>query len=456
MLELTAVFDIGKTHKKFHLFDASLQEVHHEQIRISEIIDDDGFPADDLASIEQWIITMLTKYLQHPEFKINAINFSTYGASLVHTDAYGKAVAPLYNYLKPYPEELLQQFRQQYGDDVQFTSETASPMLGMLNSGRQLYWLKYRKENIFDTIKYALHFPQYLSFRLSGQALSEYTSIGCHTALWDYQKNHYHRWVEHEGIQQKLAPIVPTAQISHITIREQNLDIGVGIHDSSAALLPYLRGSKESFLLISTGTWSITLNPFNNDPLTPEDLEHDCLNFLGVAGQTIRATRLFLGKEHEVQTEILSKRFENSQQQLQTMSYDAGIAKSLKGLPDRIFKWEALSNVDGPAETQWEYLPNFEMAYHKLISELVDLQIASSMRAKGTTEVEKVYIDGGFVHNKLFLHVLANKWHRAILYSAEASSGSAMGAALIMHRRSLPHDFLQDNYKLSRIRQTIF
>ena len=44
MLEVTAIFDIGKTHKKLHLFDGSLQEVHHEQIRISEITDDDGFP----------------------------------------------------------------------------------------------------------------------------------------------------------------------------------------------------------------------------------------------------------------------------------------------------------------------------------------------------------------------------------------------------------------------------
>ena len=413
-------------------------------------------PADDLRSIEQWIDALLTKYLQHPEFKINAINFSTYGASLVHTDTNGKPLAPLYNYLKPYPEELLEQFRQDYGDDVQFTSETASPMLGMLNSGRQLFWLKYHKKNIYDSIRFSLHFPQYLSFRSSGQALSDYTSIGCHTALWDYQKNHYHRWVSAEGIQQRLAPIVPSAQICKATIGEQNLAIGVGIHDSSAALLPYLWGSKGNFLLISTGTWSITLNPFNNDPLTPEDLEHDCLNFLGVEGQTIRAARLFLGKEHEVQTEILATHFGKSRQHHRSMIYDEDITKSLKGLPARIFKWEAMSNVDGPQETQWEYLPNFEMAYHKLISELVDLQIASSMRAKGTTKLENVYIDGGFVHNKLFLHVLANKWHRATLYSAEASSGSAMGAALIMHRRSLPNDFLQNNYKLSRIRQTIF
>jgi len=36
---------------------------------------------------------------------------------------------------------------------------------------------------------------------------SEFTSIGCHTMLWDYAKNDYHRWVYEEGIDKILPPI---------------------------------------------------------------------------------------------------------------------------------------------------------------------------------------------------------------------------------------------------------
>ena len=58
----------------------------------------------------------------------------------------------------------------------------------MLNSGLQLYWLKKTKPEVFKKIKYSLHLPQYLSYIFTGIPLSEYTSIGCHTALWDYEK----------------------------------------------------------------------------------------------------------------------------------------------------------------------------------------------------------------------------------------------------------------------------
>jgi L-fuculokinase len=35
-----------------------------------------------------------------PDFRIRAVNFSAYGASLVHMGVDGQPVAPLYNYLK--------------------------------------------------------------------------------------------------------------------------------------------------------------------------------------------------------------------------------------------------------------------------------------------------------------------------------------------------------------------
>ena len=37
--------------------------------------------------------------------------------------------------------------------------------------------------------------------------VSDITSIGCHTNLWDFQKNKYHYWVKQEGIEEKFAPV---------------------------------------------------------------------------------------------------------------------------------------------------------------------------------------------------------------------------------------------------------
>ena len=79
------------------------------------------------------------------KFSIRAINFSAYGASFVHIDGRGKPVTPLYNYLKPYPEKLKKDLYDQYGGELSFSMITASPVLGSLNSGMQLYRIYERK-----------------------------------------------------------------------------------------------------------------------------------------------------------------------------------------------------------------------------------------------------------------------------------------------------------------------
>lgn len=135
-----------------------------------------------------WLREVFHRILDAEEFEVRAINFSSYGASFVHLDAEGKVLAPLYNYNKPLPEKLVKGFYTRFGPEEAFTTHTGSNNAGMLNSGMQLYWLKHTKPEVFSRIKYSLHLPQFLSYVFTGIPLSEYTSIGCHTALWDYRK----------------------------------------------------------------------------------------------------------------------------------------------------------------------------------------------------------------------------------------------------------------------------
>lgn len=45
---VTAVFDIGKTNKKFFLFDAGYHEVYREYTSFDTIDDEDGQPTENL------------------------------------------------------------------------------------------------------------------------------------------------------------------------------------------------------------------------------------------------------------------------------------------------------------------------------------------------------------------------------------------------------------------------
>ncbi|HEX4849304.1 MAG TPA: FGGY family carbohydrate kinase, partial [Puia sp.] len=294
-----AIFDVGKTNKKILLFDEQYNLVHKEEVQLEETADEDGFPCENIQLLTQWMEQSLQIILSDPRFQIRAVNFTAYGASLVHLDLTYKPFIPLYNYLKPYPSGLQEQFYHMYGGLPLVSRQTASPVLGSLNSGMQLYRLKYEKPDIYNRIVCSLHLPQYLSFIISGKLVSDMTSIGCHTNLWHFENNDYHPWVENENITPKLAQIHGSDHpIGTTRVKMNNVPIGIGLHDSSSALIPYLKVCAEPFILISTGTWCICMNPFNHTPLTKEELEQDCLFYIGYKGKYVKASRLFAGSEH--------------------------------------------------------------------------------------------------------------------------------------------------------------
>ena len=55
MINVIAVIDIGKTNKKILLFDENFEDVYQNSTRFDEVSDEDGYPCDDIVSIEKWI-----------------------------------------------------------------------------------------------------------------------------------------------------------------------------------------------------------------------------------------------------------------------------------------------------------------------------------------------------------------------------------------------------------------
>ena len=453
---MTLIFDIGKTNKKCFLFDENYHTVFSATRHFEEITDDDGFPADNLPEIEKWIKEQLFEIGNKEQYQVQKINFSTYGASFVHVDQHGKPVAPLYNYLKPYPESVLQSFYKKYGDALKIAKETGSPPSGMLNSGFQLYWLKYAKPAVFEKIRWSLHFPQYLSFLFTGLAVSDYTSIGCHTGLWNYEKGDYHDWVYAEAIDRILPPVVPTDTCYETDLAGRRLSVGVGIHDSSAALLPYIRADKKTFLLLSTGTWSVSLNPFSREILSEADLQNDCLNYMRTDGGAVKAARLFLGNEYALQVEKLCAYYKKPAGYDRAVKFDEQILYQLKenfryrfhfeSMPPAIHRVTSSHPVNIPGEqTDLSGLATFEAALHQLMLELIDVQVESCRKAIGRSPVEKIYLDGGFTGNDIFMTLLARAFPEYELLTAQLSHGSALGTAMVISDKNRDDNFLKEN-----------
>ncbi len=447
--EVTAIFDIGRTNKKFFLFDSDFQEVYREYIRFDEITDEDGYPTENLAALEDWAKTVFDRMLHSPEFDIVSLNFSCYGASLVHIDENGEVLTPLYNYMKPLKDKIYDNFYKKYGPEPEFSRVTGSPKLGMLNTGMHLYWLKKYQPETFKKIKYSLHLPQYLSYLFTGVPVSEYTSIGCHTILWDYEKNNYHHWVFQEGIDTLLPPIVATEKTIPIDYNGKTVQIGPGIHDSSSALLPYVCSITEPFLLVSTGTWSISINPFTKGMLTLEDIRKKSLFNMRIDGSPVKVSRLFLGNEYKLQVKLLAAYFNVSDDYHRTMKFDQEIFFEINKDFEPMFKWISISAENGPGQTVIPY-DRFEHAYHQLMIELVLLQVESIKIAAGDNQIEKLYIDGGFSDNDVYIKLVSHYLRNMELRTTNSSLGSALGAAIAISDTELNSKFLKKNYSLEK------
>jgi hypothetical protein len=431
--KVIAVFDVGKTNKKVLLFDFDLNVVSEIEERFPEITDDDGFECDDIEKIEKWISYSVKDLVNSEKYDLAGVNFATYGATLVYLDNNGKRLTPVYNYLKPVEDKIPERIYRKHGGQDEFCRRTASPALGMLNSGIQALWLKNQKPETFKKVNHILHFPQYLSYLLTGRLCSEHTSIGCHTALWDFDEMDYHRWVKEEGL--NLPDPIDVSTANEIEIDGKKLIAGIGIHDSSSSLAPYFSESIGKFMLISTGTWCINMNPFNTEKLTVDQLDHDCLCYMSITKQPVKSSRLFLGPLHESAVAKLSKHFSKPDDHYKNVKPDPVLIERCKNKfsESRFFFENTPYSRELKKKNDFFVFRSFEEGYHQLMVELAELTVeAVNLILPADNDIENIYITGGFSRNPLFAHLVSKAYPAKNIFTSEIYNASALGAALVI------------------------
>jgi sugar (pentulose or hexulose) kinase len=302
----------------------------------------------------------------------------------------------------------------------------------MLNSGLQAAWLKKFKPEIFKKVKSILHFPQYVSFLLTGRITAEHTSIGCHTALWDFDEMKYHDWVGDEGISLPVpAPVEQSHPASGIG---SEVPVGIGIHDSSASLVPYFRHSSEEFILVSTGTWCISMNPFNHSPLTPSQLEQDCLAYMSIQQKPVKSSRLFLGHIHDVNVKRLAEFYGVAEDSYKSVHPDAKLLeKAHNSAQDgRYFFREGIPEDYIDTEASLETFADFGEAYHRLMLDLVGLTVESiGLITEPGKPPGNLFVTGGFARNAIFTGLLAAHFNDSRVYTSEIANATSLGAAMV-------------------------
>ena len=264
------------------------------------VLRNEPYPHFDVERLWAWLIGGLTEFARQAD--VAAISTTTHGASIVVATDDGLAL-PVLDYEHDGPESLRAAYVARRGD----YSETLSPELpNGLNIGRQLYWLSHTFPTEFAGATAIMPYPQYWVWRLSGVRVTEVSSLGAHTDLWNPRAATFSRLAREEGwaglfppfakAWEVVGPLKP--EVAAATGLPASCGVVAGIHDSNASLYPHLLLRKPPFAVLSTGTWIIVFVP--DGPIDRLDPNRDCLANVDAFGRPVPSARFMGGREFEL------------------------------------------------------------------------------------------------------------------------------------------------------------
>jgi hypothetical protein len=154
---------------------------------------------------------------------------------------------------------------------------------------------------------------------------------------------------------------------------------------------------------------------------------------------------LFAGQEHEDGVKKIAEHF--SQDVLRYRSVDFN--------PETIDLLQKQSNVKGQqnlgfAQRDLSAYPNYEIAYHQLMLDIMHQQISSTKLVLNGSPVKRLFVDGGFSKNTIYMNLLASAFPQMEIYSASMAQATSLGAALAVHqawnKKPIPNSLIQLQY----------
>ncbi|WP_298171156.1 carbohydrate kinase [Novosphingobium sp.] len=289
------VIDLGKTLAKASLWDRAGRRL---DVRTRPNAVAGGVL--DVAGISGWLVEALGAWSAHP---VEAIVPVGHGAGVAALRDGALAFAPL-DYEAAIPTDAMARYRA-VRDPFGVTGSPALPH--GLNLGAQLWWLQEQGALEGTTL---LPWAQYWAWFLSGAAVSEVSSLGCHTDLWAPAEGAFSRLAQRMGWSERFAPLVRAGdvvgtlkpEIAAVTGLSGQVKVLAGVHDSNAALHG-ARGFAEvadgEATVLSTGTWFVAMRRAQGAaPVLPEG--RDCLVNVDVEGRAVHSARFMGGREIEI------------------------------------------------------------------------------------------------------------------------------------------------------------
>jgi sugar (pentulose or hexulose) kinase len=417
-----AVLDVGKTNVKLALFAPDGAAIW-ERSTPNRPLNAPPYLHADVEAIWAFFLKALAEAAKAHE--IDAIVPTAHGAAAALVDERGLVLA-----FMDYEAAGIDEIEPDYAKIRPPFSQTYSPSLaGGLNVGRQLAWQRAKHPSEFARARHLLFHPQYWSWRMTGVAASEATSLACHTDLWLPAKNAPSDLVGALGLEGRVPPLAPAwtsvgplrSDIAVATGLTRAVRVLSGVHDSNASIIPYLANWKAPFTVVSTGTWVILLGV--GLPIEGLDPEADMLANLDITGRPTACGRFMGGREYG----------EIARRDLAAPSREA-----VQALVDRgTLALPAFSAHGGPfAKIRGRILGDLGEGERGALATLYVALMTDHMLTRLGAREGPVVVDGNFGANVAFGAVLAQLRPGQRVLSTRRAIGSAYGAAMLA---SWPH-----------------
>lgn len=415
MSQTVAVLDIGKTNVKLALFDDG--RLLWEKSAPNRVLPGPPYPHEDVESAWTFFLDALHEAAR--THQISAIVPTAHGAAGALIGE-SELAAPVMDYEFTGVEVIESDYARLRPPFL----ESLSPNLPAgLNLGRQLAYQKWRCPDLFAKARYFVGYPQYWTWRLSGVAVSEVTTLGAHTDLWSPREGQVSSLVGALDVGHllpplrrafdPLGPIKP--EIAAACGLAPDTTVSCGIHDSNASLLPYLLSRQAPFTVLSTGTWVILMCVgLSLELLDPCD---DTLANVDALGRPIACGRFMGGREYAT--------IAGGSGNPDLDAIERVIASGAMALP-------CFSGQGGPYATTkgvicGEPATRDRTALATLYCALVsDLMLTRMGAASGDLIVE-----GTFAGNIPFCQTLGALRPTQRVFAAENTAGTARGAAML-------------------------
>lgn len=441
---LLAVLDIGKTVAKLSLWSDEGEMVARATRPNQKLQVGDHFVLD-VAGIENWIAGILSDFAT--KGRIDAIIPVSHGAAAVIIRD-GKLAYPPLDYEDSIPAPL----RAEYDRARDPFALTGSPALpDGLNLGAQLYFLQSRHPDLLNGDSQILPWAQFWSWRLSGVARSEVTSLGCHTDLWCPNAGQPSPMAQRFGWADRFAPLARAGEVIGTLTPEWVLRTGLpaetriycGIHDSNAALVA-ARGFPEiaqnDSTVLSTGTWFVAMRtpaPGAEIDFSRLDERRDCLINIDAEGCVVPSARFMGGREIEKLSGVDARRVDiKPDQPLLLAAVAEVVAKGSRVLPT--FAPGFGPFPDGPG--RMVDVPDAPHSRRAAVCLYVALMANVSLDLVGARGA--ILIEGRFAEAEVFVRALAALRPQDRVYVSNAHADVSYGALRLIGPELRPASML--------------